>query len=231
MSPTGGHGLNTGIGDVSVLGWMLGAALDGWAGPNLLDAYEVERRPVGLRNGLKATSNYGDWVDQSRYVDVTQDGPQGDAARTRTGQTLISALASEWHSPGTALGYRYDASPAIVPDGTAAPPDDPVTYVPTTRPGHRAPQAALADGRSLVGLFGRGFVLVRVAAADLDVESFQKAAAASGVPLTVEDVGGPEVTSMYERKLILVRPDGHVAWRGDVVPDDCGAIFDTARGS
>jgi 2-polyprenyl-6-methoxyphenol hydroxylase-like FAD-dependent oxidoreductase len=231
MSPTGGHGLNTGIGDVSVLGWMLSGALDGWAGPKLFEAYEVERRPIGLRNGLKATSNYGDWVDRSRYAGVTKDGAEGEAARARTGQMLISALASEWHSPGTALGYRYEGSPVIVADGTPEPPDDPVTYLPTTRPGHRAPQAALADGRSLVGLFGRGFVLLRVAAADVDVEPFQKAAAASGLPLTVEDVEGPEVAAMYERRLVLVRPDGHVVWRGDVVPDDCVAILDVARGA
>jgi len=232
MSPTGGHGLNTGIGG------RLGAGLDAeWSPrrvgrvPSCLTPTRWNADRSGLRNGLKATGNYGDWVDRSRYAGVTKDGAEGEAARARTGQMLISALASEWHSPGTALGYRYEGSPVIVADGTPEPPDDPVTYLPTTRPGHRAPQAALADGRSLVGLFGRGFVLLRVAAADVDVEPFQKAAAASGLPLTVEDVEGPEVAAMYERRLVLVRPDGHVAWRGDVVPDDCVAILDVARGA
>ena len=230
MSPTGGHGLNTGIGDVSDLGWMLEAALAGWAGPKLLDAYELERRPVGLRNGLKASSNYGDWVNRSHYAGVMQDGPSGAAARERAGQMLITALASEWHSPGTALGYRYEGSPVIVPDGTPEPADDPVEYIPTTRPGHRAPHMTLADGQSMVNLFGRCFVLVRVDAGELDTRPFEAAAAAVGVPQNVEDVDGPEVAALYERKLVMVRPDGHVAWRGDAVPDDAAAVIDAMRG-
>jgi 2-polyprenyl-6-methoxyphenol hydroxylase-like FAD-dependent oxidoreductase len=230
MSPTGGHGLNTGIGDVSDLGWMLEAALDGWAGPKLLDAYELERRPVGLRNGLKASGNYGDWVNRSHFAGVMEDGPTGAAARERTGQMLITALASEWHSPGTALGYRYEGSPVIVPDGTPEPADDPVEYIPTTRPGHRAPHVTLASGQSIVSLFGRCFVLVRVDAGELDTRPFEAAAAAAGVPLKVEDVDGSEVAALYERKLVMVRPDGHVAWRGDAVPDDPAAVIDAMRG-
>jgi 2-polyprenyl-6-methoxyphenol hydroxylase-like FAD-dependent oxidoreductase len=231
MSPTGGHGLNTGIGDVSDLGWMLEAVLTGWAGDGLLDAYGQERRPVGLRNGLKATSNYGDWVDTSGYAGVMGEGPEGDVARARTGQMLIAALASEWHSPGTALGFRYEGSPVIVADDTPEPPDNPVEYVPTTRPGHRAPHVALGDGRSILTLFGRGFVLLRNGAVDLDTGAFEVAAAALGVPLRVEDIDGPGVAALYERKLVLVRPDGHVAWRSDTMPEDPAGILNAVRGA
>ncbi|ABH00818.1 possible monooxygenase/ hydrolase (plasmid) [Rhodococcus jostii RHA1] len=231
MSPTGGHGLNTGLGDVSDLGWILEAALSGWGGKGLLDAYERERRPIGLRNGRKATGHYRQWVDSSNYVGVTQEGPEGDVTRKRVGDMLVEALKSEWHSPGTALGFRYEGSPIIVDDGTPEPADDPIDYVPTARPGHRAPHVALSDGSSILALFGHGFVLLRIGAADLDTSAFESAGAAAGVPLRVEKLDEPAVAEMYERKLVLVRPDGHVAWRGDVMPDDAAGVIDVVRGA
>src|ERR1700739_3875502 len=135
-----------------------------------------------------------------------QDGPNGAAARERAGQVLITALASEWHSPGTALGYRYEGSPVIVPDGTPEPADDPVEYIPTTRPGHRAPHVTLADGQSMMSLFGRCFVLVRVDANELDTRPFEAGAGAAGVPLKVEDVDGPDVAARSEGNVVVGTP-------------------------
>jgi 2-polyprenyl-6-methoxyphenol hydroxylase-like FAD-dependent oxidoreductase len=229
-SPTGGHGLNTGLGDVSDLSWMLAGTLEGWAGPRLLDAYEKERRPVGIRNGRKSTENYKDWVDNSGYKGVLDPGEAGDNRRFEIGKMLIKSLHSEWYSTGIALGFRYENSPAIIPDGTPPPPDDPVEYLPTTRPGHRAPHFTLADGRSVLTLFGKEFVLLRMAATEIDVARFEGAALQSEMPLRVVDITEKEGVELYERRLVLVRPDGHVAWRGDVAPADAQNVVDVLTG-
>src|SRR5574342_590611 len=48
--PTGGLGMNSGVGDAIDLSWKLAATLGGWGGPKLLKSYEIERRQVGARN-------------------------------------------------------------------------------------------------------------------------------------------------------------------------------------
>ena len=229
-SPTGGHGMNTGIGDVSDLGWMLNALVDGWGGEHLLDAYDLERRPVAIRNSASSTSNYQGWIESTGYADVLSAGPVGDAARKTIGERLTRSLHHEWSSLGIDLGYRYDDSPIIVPDGTPPTPDDPSDYVPTARPGHRAPHAWLDDGRSTLDLFGRGFVLLRFDGAGADVAGLERSARRAGVPLQTVDVRAPEIARLYERNLVLVRPDGQVAWRGSRLPPDPDALLNRVRG-
>lgn len=228
-SPTGGHGLNTGIGDCTDASWMLDAMVKGWGGQRLLEAYTRERRPVALRNFGSSTQNYRAWVGQG-MANVEADGPLGDAARRNVGNYLSVALHQEWFSQGIALGYRYDDSPIIVPDGTAPPPDHPSFYLPTARPGHRAPHAWLTDGRSMLDLFGRGFVLLRFGADAPDAQPLCLAAHKRGVPLQVVDIDQPEIAAAYERRLVMVRPDGMVAWRAEMLPGDCGALIDSVRG-
>ncbi|MDP4594342.1 MAG: hypothetical protein NWT00_07235 [Beijerinckiaceae bacterium] len=108
---------------------------------------------------------------------------------------------------------------------------EPSVYEQTSRPGSRAPHVWLKDGTSTLDYFGRGFVLMRLGADAPDVSAFQQAATAAGVPLTVVNNVEPDVVTAYERKLVLVRPDGHSAWRGDGVPDDPQAIIDCVRGA
>lgn len=228
-SPTGGHGLNTGIGDATDLSWMLAARVAGWGGDALLSAYTMERRPVALRNLGSATQNYSAWVGRGMDL-VTEPGPVGDAARRNIGDGLVVALHQEWSSQGIALGYRYEGSPLVVPDGTPPSPDHPSFYVPTARPGHRAPHAWLPDGRSVIDLFGRGFVLLIFGADTRLGEPLLHKARACGVPLRLECIDQPEIAALYQRKLVLVRPDGHVAWRADALPGDVGALLDTVCG-
>ena len=234
-SPTGGHGMNTGIGDVSDLGWMLKALLDGWGGAGLLDAYDTERRPVAIRNSACATSNYQGWVDNTGYADVMIDGPAGATTRRRIGERLTTSLHSEWNSLGVDLGYRYEGSAIVVSDGTAPTPDDPSDYVPTARPGHRAPHAWLDDGRSTLDLFGRGFVLLRFGDAvsndGADTAALGRAALRVGMPFEIVDIRKPDIAELYERRLVLVRPDGQVAWRSDEPPGDPQVLVDIVRGS
>jgi hypothetical protein len=229
-SPTGGHGLNTGIGDVSDLGWMLDARLRGWGGQGLLDAYTAERRPVAIRNGTSSTKNYGAWVQAVGRDLVLDDTPDGEAQWRAVGDQMNAMLASEWHSFGVAMGYRYDASPIVIPDGAPATPDEPGEYVQTARPGHRAPHAWLADGRSTIDLFGDGFTLLRLGFGG-DVTPLTAAAADRGVPLRVIAVDDPAIARLYERQLVLVRPDGMVAWRADSLPDDLAALLSTVTGN
>ncbi len=229
-SPTGGHGLNTGIGDVSDLGWMLDALLRGWGGDQLLAAYNAERRAVAIRNGTSATKNYGAWVQAVGRDLVLDDTPEGEAQRRAVGDQMNAMLASEWHSFGVAMGYRYDTSPIVIPDGTPPTPDEPGDYVQTARPGHRAPHAWLADGRSTIDLFGDGFTLLRLGFAG-DVTPITAAAADRGVPLRVIDIDEPAVTRLYERRLVLVRPDGMVAWRADSLPGVASALVAFVTGN
>jgi hypothetical protein len=140
-------------------------------------------------------------------------------------------MRHEWFTIGFHLGYRYDGSPIVVPDGTPAPPLTTSTYVQTARPGARAPHAWLPDGRSTLDLYGRGFVLLQLGRDAPSGEDIARAAAAASVPLDVIALDLPEVTEVYQRKLVLVRPDGHVAWRADAPPADPRALIEVVRGA
>jgi 2-polyprenyl-6-methoxyphenol hydroxylase-like FAD-dependent oxidoreductase len=229
-SPTGGHGLNTSLGDVSDLGWMLDALLRGWGGDQLLAAYTAERRPVAIRNGTSSTKNYGAWVRAVGRDLVLDDTPAGEEQRRAVGEQMNAMLAQEWHSFGVAMGYRYDTSPIVVPDGTPPTPDDPSEYVQTARPGHRAPHAWLEDGRSTIDLFGDGFTLLSLGFVG-DVTPLTAAAADRGVPLRVIELDDPAIARLCERQLVLVRPDGMVAWRGDSLPGNASALVATVTGN
>jgi hypothetical protein len=116
-------------------------------------------------------------------------------------------------------------------DGTPPIEDSIMEYRPTTRPGARAPHAVMPDGRSTLDLYGRGFVLLRLGDDAPSTDTLQAAFARRAVPLTVVPLADPRIAALYERKLVLVRPDGHVAWRGDALPDDPLAVVDHVRGA
>jgi hypothetical protein len=117
-----------------------------------------------------------------------------------------------------------------VPDGSTPPPDSPTDYVPGTWPGSRAPHLWLAPDRSVLDLFGRGFVLL-VTQGMQEWTPLLEAAAARRLPCRLEAVAAPGVAERYRTRATLVRPDGHVAWRGDALPADCLALVDTVRGA
>jgi 2-polyprenyl-6-methoxyphenol hydroxylase-like FAD-dependent oxidoreductase len=234
MSPTGGFGMNTGIQDAVDLAWKLEAAVRGWGGEHLLASYEIERRPVAVRNVTEASSNLGRMLSTRQRrppPEIFQAGAGGDAARQDYGAWFTATMKHEWFTPGIHLGYRYEGSPVVWPDGTPAPPLEVATYSQTARPGHRAPHVWLPDGRSTLDLFGRGFVLLRLGADAPDGERMRRAADAAGVPLQVVALDAPEIAALYQRRLVLVRPDGHVAWRADAEPDDARAVIDVVRGA
>ena len=229
-NPSGGFGLNTGLGDAVDLGWKLAATLAGWGGAGLLPSYAIERRPVAVRNVTQAARSHGNDRDRVSHPLIAADSAEGARERREMGEDIVRVQTSQFITDGTALGYRYEGSPLVWPDGTPEPPDPVREYHPTARPGSRAPHAWLAPGRSVLDLFGRGFTLLRFGAAP-DAGSIERAFAARGIPLAAHAIADPAIAALYERRLVLVRPDGHVAWRGDALPADPAALADRVRGA
>jgi 2-polyprenyl-6-methoxyphenol hydroxylase-like FAD-dependent oxidoreductase len=229
--PAAGLGLNTGLGDVDNLGWKLSAMLAGWGGARLLDTYEPERRPVGLRNIGHADNSHNSERQQPTHPEIAMDTPAGAEARRKMGEDLVRIQTKRVITDGLALGYQYAPSPIVCSDGSPPQLSTSAEYHPTTYPGSRAPHAWLSDGRSTLDLFGNGFTLLRLGEAAPQPSAFERAFAERGVPLTTVRIDDPAIASLYERALVLVRPDGHVAWRGDAVPTDPLVIVDHVRGA
>jgi 2-polyprenyl-6-methoxyphenol hydroxylase-like FAD-dependent oxidoreductase len=231
-SPTGAFGMNTGMQDAVDLGWKLAAVLEGWGGEELLASYDVERRPIALRNVKEASANLERMLAPRRALSpaVFEQGPQGEDARRTFGALYTAAMKNEWFTLDIHLGYRYDSSPVIVSDGTPAPNDPPMVYTQTSRPGSRAPHVWLKPGLSTLDLFGRTFVLLRFDPS-CDDTALTRAAREVGLPLEVVDIDHAEAKRLYETKLVLVRPDGFVAWRGERLPENCQQLVDVVRGA
>jgi 2-polyprenyl-6-methoxyphenol hydroxylase-like FAD-dependent oxidoreductase len=210
MPPTGGFGLNTGVQDVQNLAWKLAAVLHRQANASLLDTYHAERQPLGIAITEASLAN---------SLSMGRTARQADAVLPRR---------EFLNEQGLIFGASYESS-AVIPDGT--PPqrlDDPVTeYVPSARPGRRAPHVWLErDGARLstIDLFGRGFVLLagrrgdawRAAALELAGRSYPPLVAhtiGAGGPLTDPDDTWQAAYEIGDEGAVLVRPDGHVAWR------------------
>ncbi|MHC5560926.1 FAD-dependent monooxygenase [Kocuria sp. U4B] len=233
--PWGGHGFNTCVADAVNLAWKLAAVQHGWGGPGLLASYEQERRPVAQRMIREAAANGKalayDFVD----THLNEDGPEGEAARARAHEAL-AVKESEFLSLGLVLGACYAGSSLNSPDGTQPPPEDPVRYVPSASPGCLLPHAWLADGRSVYDLLGEGFtLLVDGTAPHAAVKPWDEAAAqarAAGIPVVVQvvaDVDGDlPARELWGASTVLVRPDQHVAWRGDAPAAALGALHRAA---
>jgi 2-polyprenyl-6-methoxyphenol hydroxylase-like FAD-dependent oxidoreductase len=229
--PASGLGLNTGLGDAVDLGWKLAGALAGWGGAGLLASYEIERRPVGKRNVGHADQSHANDRNQKPDPAIAEDSAQGADARRRMGEAIVQAQTRKFVTDGIALGYRYEPSPICWPDGSPPPQDSVSEYHPTTRPGSRAPHAWLGAERSIIDMFGRGFTLLRFGAGAPDTQALEQGFARRAVPLTVTTITDPAIGQLYERRLVLVRPDGHVAWRSDALPADPLALADRVRGA
>ncbi|WP_084688264.1 FAD-dependent oxidoreductase [Paraburkholderia oxyphila] len=228
--PTGGYGMNTGICDAVDVGWKFAAVLQGWGGPKLLESIEAERRAVGARNLEGSRSHMGVRFRLAKAYDpkMHEDNAEGAAAREAYGQLIKELGNAENESLGIELGFRYRESPIICAEGNE-PEWDSLRYIPSTWPGVRAPHVFLNDGRAMFDLFGQWFTLLRFS--DASAEPMIEAARERGVPLTVVEIRDEHARAIYERDFVLVRPDQHVAWRGDAMPSDAYAVIDRVRGA
>lgn len=224
FTPTGGFGMNTGIDDAANLAWKLAAVHQGWADETILDSYETERRPIGIRNTKACRVLASDVATIKVPEELEDDTEAGAKARSRLGAHL-AGFGEEFASLGIQLGARYDGSPLIVADGTEPPVGTPVDYIPTSCPGGRAPHLWLEDGASILDRFGKWFTLLRLGATDADTGALEAAASAQGVPFSIVEILDEAAHASYQRDLVLVRPDGHVAWRGNVPPKDAVGLM------
>jgi hypothetical protein len=227
FTPTGGQGYNTAVDDACNLAWKLAANLRGWGGPALLASYEAERRPIAQRNTRFAREMAESIGRIAIPREIEAEDAAGAAARREFGARLRRHAETEFDVPGIHLGMHYRNSPAIVDDGAAAPTDDWWTYRPGTVPGARLPHCWLAEGVSSLDRVGPGMTLFGIGgAADA---AFAPAARRGGVPLDLVAIGG-DARDLFEFDWLLVRPDQHIAARGNGAPADPDAILARATG-
>ncbi|MDH7797650.1 MULTISPECIES: FAD-dependent oxidoreductase [unclassified Beijerinckia] len=221
--PYGGFGMNMGIGDGIDLGWKMAALLQGWGGEVLLESYEIERRQVHELVIAEAATNQKTTSKNLVVASVEDEGPAGEAVRAEVNSRIVETKSREFRTLGVVLGARYATSPIVIADGSLPPPWDSAIYTPNAVPGSRAPHLWLepgtAPGASLFDRFGPDYtLLVLNSAAEADAEKFVESAVRIGVPVTKFSVHRPEAQALYEKPLVLIRPDQHVAWRGDEFP-------------
>ncbi len=229
--PTGGYGMNTGVGDAVALGWRLAALLEGWGGPGLLPAYEWERLPVGRRNRAASARHMAIrlQIGFASSAKIHGASRRGERARRALGRRILALGNLENEALGIELDDRYEGSPLVTSEAGKPPAHAMAHYRPSSWPGLRAPSLYLGDGSALFDRLGPGFTLLRFS--ESDSGALESAAASCGLPLRVLDVRDARARRLYERKFVLVRPDQHVAWRGDALPSDCDAVLDRLRGA
>ncbi|KAJ2905582.1 FAD binding domain-containing protein [Zalerion maritima] len=219
--PTGGYGMNLGVADAFDLGWKLAAAINGSAGQGLLESYELERRPVALRNVNHSGVHF---EVHEKVSDILAGGdPHIINDETEEARLLRRRIRDHYQTHdgenkdfGIEMGYRYQ-SPVIVPERDTQEPEwTPSRYIPTTWPGSRPPHIFLSDGSAIFDKFGKHWTIMVFVREGCGQDLLMDAAKSLSVPLSLVDLSGEDQAKrIYERPLVLIRPDQHVAWRGD----------------
>ena len=230
--PTGGYGMNTGVGDAFDLGWKLSAVIQGWGGDGLLDSVREERQPVARRNreGSRRHAEArlaigGVWPDG-----IDAAGPEGERMRAELAEEIGKIGNAENESLGIELGYGYAGSSIVCNEDGDETQDDPLVYVPTTTPGYRPPGIYLGDGAPVFGRFGTWFTLLDFGS-DGAAGAFEAEAETLGVPLRSVFIGDGHARALYGYDMVLVRPDQHVAWRGNEAPSDVAEVLRRVSGN
>jgi 2-polyprenyl-6-methoxyphenol hydroxylase-like FAD-dependent oxidoreductase len=219
--PTGGLGMNTGVGDAIDLAWKLEGILRGWGGPKLLTSYEVERRQIGDRNvGASRYASLGRRKWRSQYrPDIRDSTPAGQATRDNLARVADVEQRKTNEMLGAELGYRYVGSP-IIWDEPGGPEHLFREYVPTTWPGARLPHVWVSDHKPVQDLVGPGYTLLKLGRTGADTSGLQRAMKSLNAPFEVLTLDDEVVRDIYGYDLLLLRPDMHVAWRGNKAPED-----------
>jgi 2-polyprenyl-6-methoxyphenol hydroxylase-like FAD-dependent oxidoreductase len=229
--PMAGYGMNAGIADAANLAWLLAAHLSGWAPAGILDAHEAERLPITEQVSVFAMNHALSLSRQRSEVpdNIDADDEAGEQARLALGKRAYDLNVQQYCCGGLNFGYYYDKSPIIAYDEGAPPAYGMANFTPSTVPGCRVPHIWLNDGRSLYDALGPDYTLLRFDTA-IDVSDLMSEAARTQVPITLLDVTSSESAGIYDRSLVLARPDQHVAWRGNLPPKDSRELVDLISG-
>lgn len=220
--------IRQGIGDAFDIGWKLAAVMTGKAGPFLLDSYDEERRPIATesiqRSGIhmRTHGQVSEFI-KSDPLSLDRDCEDGRILREKIHQHY-QANSGENTDLGIEMDHRHKSSAYPLPaepDGEA-PPWEPARYTPSTHVGSRAPHVFLTDGKSIFDLYGPYWTLVDFSSQEGQTKcpkSFIEAAETIKMPLKHVVLQGEEnARKVWQVPLVLVRPDGHVAWRGTIAP-------------
>jgi 2-polyprenyl-6-methoxyphenol hydroxylase-like FAD-dependent oxidoreductase len=229
--PFAGYGMNAGIADAANLSWMLAAVLNGWGGLSMLDAYERERQPITDQVSHYAMNMAVDNIRRrgAAPAEIEATGAEGERARDRIGKELYDLNVQQFCCGGLNFGYFYDRSPIIAYDGESAPGYTMYDFTQSSVPGCHTPHVWLSEKVPLFDALGPEYTLLRTDPS-VDVDEFMAAAAAHRIPIKLLDVAVPGAGDLYGRKLVLSRPDQHVAWRGDQPPSDAVAVLELISG-
>jgi 2-polyprenyl-6-methoxyphenol hydroxylase-like FAD-dependent oxidoreductase len=230
--PYAGYGMNAGIADAMNLSWLLAAHLNSWAPASILDAYAAERWPITSQVSRFAMSHAEAEIGRRGAVpeEIEQPGPSGEQARREVGHLAYEINVQQYACAGLNFGSYYDRSPIIAYDGAEHPAYTMNSYTPSTVPGCRTPHMWCGDGTSLYDAMGPEFSLLRFDPA-IETAALEAAARQRGVPLKILDLDARGASAFDGSRLILSRPDQHVAWRGNVPPADPLALIDRVRGA
>jgi 2-polyprenyl-6-methoxyphenol hydroxylase-like FAD-dependent oxidoreductase len=230
--PYAGYGMNAGIADAMNLSWLMAAHINGWAPETILEAYEAERWPITEQVSRFAMAHAEREIKRRGAVDpgIEAEGPEGDLIRAEAGKLAYDTNVQQYAAVGLNFGYYYDRSPLIAYDGATHPAYTMAAFQPSTVPGCRAPHLWLDDGRSLYDALGSDYTLLRFDRS-IDISALIAAANTRRLPLAVLDIVANDATAIYAQTLLIVRPDQHIAWRGDAVPTDVCALIDRLRGA
>ena len=232
FTPTGGLGYNTAVEDAVNLGWKLSHVIKGLARPTLLDSYELERRPLALRNTTYARQ----FADSVGLYPVSDDfeleTAEAQEERARASVHFNAHVRLEFNIPGVTFGGRYDQSPIIIKDGSKAPPDEANNYEPSACPGGRPPHVWLENGQSLYDTFGPEWTLLCNQSDEIDFSAWRAGAKSKGIELECLHLPLKEVQDLYVQPLCLIRPDQIVGWRGqNPTQAQIEALFDQLLGA
>ena len=230
--PYAGYGMNAGIADAMNLSWLLAAHLNGWAPASILDAYEAERWPITSQVSRFAMSHAEAEIKRRGAVppEIEASGPPGEQARREVGRLAWEINVQQYACAGLNFGSYYDRSPIIAYDGAEHPAYTMSSYTPSTVPGCRTPHVWCGDGKSLYDAMGPEFSLLRFDSG-IETTALEAAARHRGVPLKILDLEATGAAVFDGSKLVLSRPDQHVAWRGNELPADPLALVDRIRGA
>jgi hypothetical protein len=230
--PTGGLGMNTGVGDAIDLAWKLAATLRGWGGPNLLRSYEIERRQVGERNvGASRYATLGRRKWRSMWLpDIRDDTPAGRQTRRDLAAMADIEQRKSNEMIGAELGYRYVDSP-IICDIPGGPEHLFRTYEPTTWPGARLPHVWLDDRKPIQDRIPYdGYTILKLGKSKAEIGPLAGAINALGAPTTILEISDQIARDVYGFDLLLLRPDMHIVWRGNAPPEDPIEVAKIATG-